>query len=454
MSQSTPTPLREGGVVEALFSLRVPWTRVWQVGLVVAIVAPHVVGPSVGSVVVAGLGGALVLAYYFSVPRRLGGLLAPWALLLLIGSIGAMQHPTSDVLRDVWYIGKIPIVLGVGYLFAARIGALSTVLATYAVGALCLALPHVLQFVVDPSLLSLSTGTLRNRVGAGFVLTAFVPVVLWLARREGVPVLEKQPWLWKACVGLSVLSLILSFSRTYAICLILMALSPLFVRQVRAIRSKRQASVWRRAALVVLLLGVGVGWMQFAQQSNLVQFVDKVANSLVEITIQNQTDPEARNENWRGFEMYRAVRQYAEGSPVERLVGTGLGTKVDLGIRIPLGDRYFRYIPLLHNGYGMLLVKTGLIGAILYLLVFVQFLRRARHLGRRTTHGETRLAAMICVGCTLSVLLATLVISGLLNPYAMDAAGLLLGSSLFVLHSAEQARRDSTPAQASPSAAP
>ena len=103
-------------------------------------------------------------------------------------------------------------------------------------------------------------------------------------------------------------------------------------------------------------------------------FVQKTANTSSEVEVHSYETYEDINRNWRGFEASRAAKTYAEFGDTDKLFGGGFGTMVDLGFAIKLGStgESFEFVPLLHNGYMELLVKTGLLGLILFILFCIQ----------------------------------------------------------------------------------
>jgi hypothetical protein len=103
-------------------------------------------------------------------------------------------------------------------------------------------------------------------------------------------------------------------------------------------------------------------------------FVQKTANTSSEVNVHSYDTYEDINLNWRGFEASRAAKTYAEFGDTEKVVGGGFGTIVDLGFAMKLGatEESFEFVPLLHNGYMELLVKTGLVGLTLFILFCIQ----------------------------------------------------------------------------------
>ena len=99
---------------------------------------------------------------------------------------------------------------------------------------------------------------------------------------------------------------------------------------------------------------------------------------------------------------------------MQYLFGQGFGTLIDLGLYIPLGDEVIRFAPILHNGYMYLLVKTGVIGVLIY-LVFLYKLVRIGTQHSVVTFDEERYTGRIIVGLSCVFFVSTFVVSGLFN---------------------------------------
>jgi hypothetical protein len=88
----------------------------------------------------------------------------------------------------------------------------------------------------------------------------------------------------------------------------------------------------------------------------------------------NRDDWKNFNDNYRSYENIRTVEQLLHNSTL--LFGEGIGSQVDLKQKVYLGDMELRHISILHNGFMTVLLKTGLLGLLIYLCSIFFFFRR------------------------------------------------------------------------------
>lgn len=92
----------------------------------------------------------------------------------------------------------------------------------------------------------------------------------------------------------------------------------------------------------------------------------------------DRTDWKDFNDNYRSYENIRTVKQvWSEGLPTI-LFGKGLGSTVDLKQKVDLGGTELRYISILHNGFMIVLLKSGLVGIFIYLFTIIFFFRNKK----------------------------------------------------------------------------
>jgi hypothetical protein len=92
----------------------------------------------------------------------------------------------------------------------------------------------------------------------------------------------------------------------------------------------------------------------------------------------NKSDWKDFNDNYRSYENIIAVKQVSNNGMSAIIFGEGLGATLDLGRKVLSNDgEYVRHIPIVHNGYMTVFLKSGIVGVII-LLYFLIILFRQR----------------------------------------------------------------------------
>lgn len=92
----------------------------------------------------------------------------------------------------------------------------------------------------------------------------------------------------------------------------------------------------------------------------------------------NREDYKDFNDNYRSYENIMTIRQVTRDGLTPTIFGKGIGSQIDLKQRVWLGDMNLRYISILHNGFMIVFLKSGLLGIFIYLFTIIFFFRRAK----------------------------------------------------------------------------
>lgn len=107
---------------------------------------------------------------------------------------------------------------------------------------------------------------------------------------------------------------------------------------------------------------IGMGSLIISNQDN--RMVQLILNSSNEMSSNHSFNSDSEiNKNWRGYEAYRALNEFNDYSILEKIIGHGFGTTVDMRNADFLG---IRRIPILHNGFVYMLIKSGILGLFLF----------------------------------------------------------------------------------------
>ena len=165
---------------------------------------------------------------------------------------------------------------------------------------------------------------------------------------------------------IQVLVALLSFSRIFFVILFCLILPSLI--------NKKRLMVILKLFILLAICSVAVYILlpEVAQT-----FWNKVTRSLIEVgTTRNWTE-EQIVWNWRGYEVYSANLAFSKYNTFQMLFGKGFGASVATPYaRLVTGESALAY---LHNGYYTSLIKGGIIGLGLHIMLFVsQFVRIVR----------------------------------------------------------------------------
>lgn len=138
-------------------------------------------------------------------------------------------------------------------------------------------------------------------------------------------------------------------------------------------------------------------------------------------------------EHWRAYEAYCAIQNLNENK-VSYFLGKGFGSLVDLKFKAPISDgSSLRYIPIIHNGYVLILFKTGIIGLLLY----IYFLFSLYFQSYTKIYNEEHLIFSNLLSATaLYLIFSSLIITGLYN--LQEETAIFLGIFLFLKTKSKQ----------------
>jgi hypothetical protein len=312
---------------------------------------------------------------------------APLLIILLLGIIGISGHIRIHIIRDIIY-ALFPIsLIFIGFRISKFGNKPEDIFKWILISGTIIACVHILKFLFH---LNISLVVLALCISI-FIKPSGSLNSLWrkIQKYFFLPVL--------------LISFILSFSRTGFIMGVFIGLS------LKGLIGKINYKSILSLSVLILLFGL---LMNLTPKDNLDSFFGKLARSISEIRISDYNNLEDINANWRGFETFKAIIAYSNGSTGEKIVGQGFGSLVDLGFTMTLDNVNFRDIPILHNGYAYILLKTGLLGLLSYLFFFIRNFRLAFKKIDSSLLSH-RNASRILIGLILSMMLSMLVVGGI-----------------------------------------
>lgn len=381
----------------------------------------------------AKVGSVVLLAIFFiwltisrlHIGKGFFALVSPFLILLAIGSAGVVFYPPMDVVKDIWYVGGVVATIGAGFVLARFVSDLSKVLRVVVLAGAIAAVVHFIEVA-----LYWETGKsffdLRSDEGVrGYFITVIGAALLVSMPRRLLDVSQTSYYIIST---VSLLSLLFAFSRTYLVVFLIMVVILKGWAKVNVVN-------FTKVAIVIGLVVLGILFLAQSDNSEEKSLSDKFINSVDEVLFRDYSEMRDINQHWRGFESYRAMKDFQDGSVFEKIFGQGLGATVDLGFYMQLGGNEFRYIPVLHNGYMYVLVKFGLIGLLLYLVFIFKLITAITYLRKSNAcSNDELLASRIVAAMGWSLLLTTFVIAGAFNNSTMLSSLLLLGLCVGLVH--------------------
>ena len=328
----------------------------------------------------------------------------PLFFIFFIGCIGIHNYLSRNIIRDMSYALTPLSLFYAGYYFSDSQLKLQNILKVIIITGLIFSIIHITQFIINPLLLLEKVEILRHSIfnpGGGVIILSLILGLLQY--RIGFDNLF--PKFIPRFIGLPLLfsSFILSFSRIGLVIGITLFIS--FIGSLSRINWKSLLTIGILAlGLMLLILSTSVGETG--------TFRSKISQTLSEIAVSDYQDMADINNKWRGYETFRALLKFSKEGITGKLLGTGFGSVVDLGLSIKLGDSYMSEIPVFHNGYAYILVKTGIIGLICYGIFYFKLLKQSIKF-KNSVIDEQILLSRILLGFTLTMMLSMYVVGGI-----------------------------------------
>ena len=266
-------------------------------------------------------------------------------LIVIIGFISGILHLSEYNLyyfnRDIMYFIQAPIFIVMGMYLFLEIRNLKKLLKTIIFTSLIFTLYTFSDLIMDPSILFRLGLDTRYEYSLTNPTAVLAFVILYYARKLKYKIFTNRIEVF--VIFISLFSIIISFSRTSYILLLITIIIPYI--------SKRKMIIKIYGASILLVLLVVFGGILFEKKpagSQGSTFTSKVENSLNEITVRKYFTAKDINNNWRGYEAYLGLSKYYEGSLIELLFGQGYGAVVHTPSWIFGGDK-LAVLPMFHN---------------------------------------------------------------------------------------------------------
>ncbi|KLT70589.1 hypothetical protein [Flavobacterium sp. ABG] len=277
-------------------------------------------------------------------------------------------------IRDFTYLVKPILGLLVGYQLCRFSSKLALKVIVYT--GLAIALMHLIMlFFTVLEFRTLSVNLLREHGGYFSDYEIYVLIILIFYKNLKVEISKNQRRILLVIIGLSSF---LYLARTNLIQFIILYIG----LKGYLIYSKRSLKVILFVALGAIIGYTTIVYINPKREGKGIQaFLYKVKIAPVEAfkTRIDKDDWKDFNDNYRSFENIIAVKQVSSKGNRAIFFGEGLGSTLNLGRKVWTNDHeYVQYIPIVHNGYMTVFLKSGLLGVFLLLIFLVVLYRQKR----------------------------------------------------------------------------
>jgi len=304
-------------------------------------------------------------------------LLTPVILLLLIGLLSGPSYGNNvnrDYYRDIFYYSKV-IIFFLGSVFATRyLQSFDVFLKYFAIFIVCSSVKHLLAIALNfhhfDSLYLYRNATGHEDMNEVIFLSICLSRYFNKDFKSLIP--EVKPFLIITIVLVS-LSFLAYLSRTMIIDFLIITLFLSNKINIREVFSKRNLHIFYTIIIITCLFSLVNLFVSLSSSNTLIDtIVEKFKGIPNEVFWNPKENSSASIEDiqnqWRGYEAYQGIVKFESGNSLQKMFGYGFGTLVDLHLTIKLANADYEQIPVLHNGYVFLLVKSGIFGLLLYLL--------------------------------------------------------------------------------------
>ncbi len=374
------------------------------------------------------LGWILMITWRTSkitVPRIKG--LLPLIIFLIYGTfVGFITLMPRLVIRDLSYFIPTLAVIYVGYMVQYHFKDKSVDKTLMLIGAI-IAITAIVKTLMLGSDIS-EFNEVRNAMGTHVVENCYIFALMFVKKAIGKKVFFSKIW-DNIIFILIIIQISTAFGRTNISLGIVIVIVSIFLSffSNRNWRNHiiRKITIW----ILVVFLGVVVVESVFPT-SIMEEYSEKWEQTSDEINPDQKfkSTGDAMN-RWRAYEKQAARKQWEKSNMIVEVFGAGVGKGVYVKY-IPYNwdeEIYEHSIPILHNGYYMILPKGGIYGIACLIIFFLSglFLFFKKIKNRETISAEVVLLATIGIAMAVESYMT----SGLMAQSFSFAFGILVGSS-------------------------
>lgn len=342
----------------------------------------------------------------------------------LVGLVHLAEYNLYYFSRDVMYFIQAPIFIIIGFYMSKNIIDFRELIKVIVISSLVITIFNLIELVLNPALLTQLGLETRYEYSLSNPTALLAFTIIFYARICKFKLFEDfQEWF---ILGISLFSVAISFSRTDYFLLLVMILIPFINKSTTILK------IYWVTVSVVLLIIFG-GYFIKVESSAIEEdtFQSKINHSFSEILVQDYETSFEISQNWRGYEAFLGLTKFSEGNFIEMLIGQGFGTVVYTPNWIFNGEMdSLDVLPMFHNGFITVLLKTGFLGVIFFFLFLFKLLQVASRVTIQGYSKLEKLATMLLQAAVFTVMLLTFVVHGIFTTTTPVLLLILIGATL------------------------
>ena len=359
-----------------------------------------------------------------TIPRIKG--LMPLVIFLIYGTfIGFITMMPRLVTRDLSYFIPTLAVIYIGYMVQYHYKDKSVDKTLMLIGAI-IAINAIIRTLMLGGAIS-QFEEVRNAMGTHVVENCYIFALVFVKKAIAKKVFFSRLW-DNVIFILIIIQITTAFGRTN----VALAVTVVFVSIFLSFFSNAnwRNHIIRKIAIWILLAIIGVGVIETVFPNSIMnEYSEKWDQTSDEVNPDQEFDStgEAMG-RWRAYEKKSARKQWEESNVIVEIFGAGVGKGVYVEyIPYTWGEEIYEHsIPILHNGYYMILPKGGLFGV--FALIFF-FLSGLLLFFKKKKNGEEiiiEIVLLATVGITMAV--QSYMTSGMMAQAFSFAFGIIVGS--------------------------
>jgi O-antigen ligase len=368
--------------------------------------------------------------FYSRVSKKLLNVLSFFISIILIASISSLFNDfiLFNWIKDLAYFSRPLLAILAGFFISKKIGNFKSVLKIVVFVSFFFAIIHIFKIVFFIDFNTANVSKIRGIGGISNEIEVFALVILIASEKyKNIKIINNQ-FYKKIVLIIFSISFLLYLSRTMMITLIIFLLGTYGYLKIT------RKSV-KYALILLFSFGLFYGYLfsrEFERSKpGIESFLYKMKIAPAEIftpvkSLSNKSDAYLWD-HWRAYEATMAITQI--NTTLEVIIGKGFGSLVDLKFKAPIGEQNMRYIPILHNGYVSILLKSGILGLLFYLALLVSLYLFCFN---KTKDLDKKIVDNLISGISVHFLFTSLIVTGMYNimePYVF-ILGMLLSFSL------------------------